>query len=753
MNTNRSTLLISQILASLLLVSAADVLAVDRNFDLKVQPFLKKNCVRCHGSDREEGDVRVDKLKWDLDDLRSVDDLQNILDEIVVGSMPPKGEPRPSQQALKNITEILRKHVATAKEIHSSGGGKPVRRLTKTEYINTLYDLLGVRVDAEELPEDGNVGSFDTEATELYTTDMHLQRCLVVARDAAKRFIASRNSEPGQKKLRPTRPPRPTKKNKLAIKAAAVPPAGYQVTRLVCWLKDTQRSKPTFFGPSGNAVFEITGTSNSPQHIDRTFYKPKTETWSANPNVVLKEIQNFQVVNPQPYRFFEKFNKRYRGQIPDSAARVLIEDFVSLMNRGRRVDREFVSDLFDVFLMGRKQGQTFGEAIVEPMALAMCTVEAMFHFETRGTANDSGVASPIEMVNRVAYFLWRSAPDDELIRLAGSGKWSNPEVRKQQFARMVEDEKFERFLQDFTVQWLELDRQDEIAVDDRLFRGFNDSVKASMKEETIRFVSHVIRNDLPLRNLIDSEFMLVNNLLAEHYGIEGVRGNEFRVVPVPKDSKRGGILTHAGIMMQTGTGDRTSIVERGAFVARKMLNDPPGTPPPLVDDLPSSGQALAKMTGAQIVLMHRKASQCASCHAKIDFLGTGLEELDAVGLFRKTDIRINPNINKLTRRQLRNPNNLTIQVPLETDGRVMGRQFRGVEGLKRALLSKDERLAEAYIEALLSMANGRKSGVADEAIVRSIIDQSKSAKLPARSILFAVLGSDAFQAHVATVQN
>ncbi|MEP3479824.1 MAG: DUF1592 domain-containing protein [Fuerstiella sp.] len=749
---NKSTLLIFQVIAALLIVSTADVVAADRDFDLKVQPFLKKNCDRCHGSDREEGDIRVDKLKWDVDDLASVDALQNILDEIVVGSMPPKGEPRPSRRALKDITDVLQKHVAAAKEKHSSGGGRPVRRLTKTEYINTLYDLLGVRVDDKELPEDGNVGSFDTEATELYTTDMHLQRCMVVARDAAKRFIASRHSQPGQKKLRPTRPPRATKKNKLGIKAAAVPPAGYQVTRLVCWLKDTQRSKPTFFGPSGSAVFEITGTSKSPQYIDRTFYKTQTETWSANPNVVLKEIQNFQVVHPQPYRFFEKFNRRYRSRMPDSAARALIEDFVSLMNRGRRVDRKFVSDLFDIFMMGRKQGQTFEEAMVEPMALAMCTVEAMFHFETRGAANDSAVASPIEMVNRIAYFLWRSAPDAELIRLAGSRKWNDPAVRKQQFVRMVEDEKFDRFLRDFTVQWLELDRQDEIAVDDRLFQKFNNNVKASMKEETIQFVSHVIRNDLPIRNLIDSDFMLVNNLLAQHYGIDGVRGNEFRVVPVQKGSKRGGILTHAGIMMQTGTGDRTSIVERGAFVARKLLNDPPGTPPPLVDDLPSTGQALAKLTGAQIVLMHRKAPQCASCHAKIDFLGTGLEELDAVGLFRTTDKRINPNIDQLSRRQRRNPNNLTIQVPLETDGRVMGRRYRGVEGLKRALLSKDERLAEAYIEALLSMANGRKSGVADEAIVRRLIDQSKTAKLPARSILYAVLDSDAFQVHVATPQ-
>ncbi|NND95723.1 MAG: DUF1592 domain-containing protein, partial [Pirellulaceae bacterium] len=477
------------------------------------------------------------------------------------------------------------------------------------------------------------------------------------------------------------------------------------------------------------------------------FYQRETETWSANPSVIVGEIQNFQVINPQPYQFFHKVRKRFGDQVPDTAAGDLILDFVTLMNRGRRVDRKLVSDLLDSYRLGRRQGETLWEALVEPMALAMCTMEAMFHFESRGAAKKSRYVSPIEMVNRVSYFLWRSAPDAQLIGLAQSDKWYDPQVRNQQYRRMVEDEKFERFLRDFTTQWLELDRQDEIAVDDRLFRKFNNNAKESMKEETIQFVSHVIGNNLPLRNLIDSDFILVNNLMAEHYGFERVRGNEFRVVPVPEGSKRGGILTHAGILMQTGTGERTSIVERGAFVARKLLNDPPGIPPPLVDDLPSTGQAVARMTGAQLVAMHRQAPQCASCHDKIDSIGTGLEELDAVGLFRTVDLRINPNLSKLNKRQRRNPNNLTIKVRLETEGRVHGRRFSGVDGLKKALLGKDEQLAHAYIEALLSMANGRKSGVADKTIVQGIINQAKKADLPALSILVAVLRSDVFKAY------
>ena len=732
----------------LVLLFAGSAPAMEGDFKSKIKPFLRLHCIRCHGPDREEGGMRVDEISGDLDDLNSIDNLQNILDEVTVGSMPPAGEPTPSDQALKEITRAISKHIADAKTKHSSGGGKPIRRLTRTEYVNTLYDLLGVQVDAEELPEDRNVGSFDTEALLLYTTDMHIQQSLVVARNAAKRFIASRNLAPGRKELKgvPQRYEKTkvkgSRKKALLVKATDVPPAGYKIAHLVCWKTEAKTSEPVYAGPSSKIRFEITGTQRQPQHIDRIFYKSAEEKWGRNLGVEFDDTKYTVVTNPQPYEFFEPYRKRYKNKFPDSAAKVIIEDFVTLMNRGRRVDSKFVKDLVDNFREGRQQGETFWEAMVQPMALAMCTIEVMFHFETRGEASSSRYVSPIEMVNRTSYFLWRSGPDAELIKLAKSKKWYDPEVRTKQIRRMVEDEKFQRFLNDFAIQWLELDRQDEVAVDQKLFPKFDTSVKASMKQETIQFLSHVIRENLSLRNLIDSDFMLINNAMAKHYGFSRVHGDEFKVVPVPENSKRGGILTHAGIMLQTGTGERTSIVERGVFVARKLLNDPPGPPPPLVDELPESGKAVERMTAAEIVAMHRKAPQCASCHNKIDPIGIGLEELDAVGLFRTKDVRLKQG---LTKRQKRK--NRTFELPLETEGRFKSKRFKGVEGLKKILLTKDAKLAEAYIQALLSMANGRKAGVADETIVQDIVAKAKKADLPALSILIAVLRSDAFKTH------
>jgi hypothetical protein len=583
-------------LTTLLFLFACNVDAQNREVVRNVKPFLQNHCIRCHGPDRKEGGVRVDELNWDLEDLDSVEELQNILDEVVVDSMPPRREPRPTENALKEFAESLSRHIENAKQKHRSGGGKPIRRLTKTEYVNTLYDLLGVRVNAEDLPRDGIVGGFDTEALDLYTTDMHLETSLEIARDTARRFIASRNMKPGRVELKKVSKPT-LRKGSLVVNASEVPPAGYQVVRLVLWQNRQSQSGPIYVGPRNRQTFEVFGTPEAPQNIDRTFYDSQVESWTANPKVVVGEIQNFQVVNPQPFEFFAKYRKRYQDQVPDKVAPQMLREFVTLMGRGRNVDSRLIKDLQEIFRRGRQRDKSFWEAMVEPMAVSMCTLETMFHFESRGKAAETEFVSPVEMVNRVSYFLWRSAPDAELIRLAQSKKWYDPQVRSEQYRRMMKDEKFQRFLTDFTIQWLELERQDSIAVDNRVFPTFNQTAKESLKEETIQFVSHLIRENLSLGNLIDSDFMMVNNLVAEHYGLPPVAGSAFRPIDVPEGSGRGGLLTQAGILMQTGTGDRTSITERGAFVARKLLNDPPSPPPPLVDELSTEGNLAATLTG------------------------------------------------------------------------------------------------------------------------------------------------------------
>ena len=662
-----------------LVVNPRDVSS--ENFTNTVVPFFGKHCVSCHGPDKTKGGLRVDQITANLDDLASLDHMLNIVDYLITDEMPPEDGPRPDAKVVTEVIKILSNRVQLAQEEHSSGGGKPVRRLTRTEYINTVQDLLGVYVAPTSLPGDGSIGAFETEAQSLYTTDMHLDTYLNASRQVVRRFIASRSQEPGTRGVEISVNPSELKKKEgqLAFKeipAELIPAAGHIIHRLTFWQRDPRPENRLYVGDKhGGPVYEITGTPETPQRIHIPIYEPtpswkwryledisnvksKTVGYEVTSNnrenkkrreaflksvrhlkvtpenivevqglevehpVILGKTEGIQVFNPQPYDFFRPFLAE-KKELPDATARAILRRFVELINRGQPVDDQLIENLYGVFLQGREQGTPFWEAIAEPMAVAMCSLQFLFHFEDREGDVDS--VSGIELANRLSYYLWRSAPDSRLLARGRTGKLLEAAVFNREIERMMNDERFERFLDDFTRQWLELDRQDMIAVDVRLYPEFNERWKYSIKGETIAFVSQLVRGNLPLRNLIDSDFMTLNGVMATHYGIPGVSGDEFRVVARrPKDTQRGGILTQAGILMQTSTGERTSIVERGVFIAEKILKDEPPPPPANVAALDSGNADTLEMTAAEMMRHHRSTPQCASCHNTIDPLGTGL---------------------------------------------------------------------------------------------------------------------------------
>ena len=775
------------------------------NFTETVVPFFGKHCVSCHGPDKAKGGLRVDRITAGLDDLASLDHMLNIVDYLVTDEMPPEDEPRPDARVVTEVIKILSNRVELAQQKHSSGGGKPVRRLTRTEYINTVQDLLGVYVTPTSLPADGSIGAFETEARSLYTTDMHLDTYLNTSREVVRRFIASRNQEPGTRGVEISANPSELKKKEgqLAFKeipAELIPAAGHLIHRLTFWQRDPKPENRLYVGDKhGGPIYEVTGTPTTPQRIDVPIYEPapswkwryledlsnvksRTVGYEVTSNkqenkrrreaflksvrrvkvtpenivevqslevehpVILGKTEGIQVFNPQPYNFFRPFLAG-KKELPEATARAILRRFVELINRGQALDDQLIENLYQVFLQGREQGAPFWEAITEPMAVAMCSLQFLFHFEDREGDVDS--VSGIELANRLSYYLWRSAPDSRLLARGRTGKLLETAVFNSEIERMMNDERFERFLNGFTRQWLELDRQDMIAVDVRLYPEFNERWKYAIKGEAIAFLSQLVRDDLPLRNLIDSDFMTLNGVMATHYGIPGVSGDEFRVVARrPEDTRRGGLLTQAGILMQTSTGERTSIVERGVFIAEKILNDEPPPPPANVAALDSGNADTLEMTAAEMMRHHRSTPQCASCHNAIDPLGLGLEEFDVVGLRRDIELRIDP---AQPEPEIDKKGKLAskvdyLEVDLVTGGSLPdGTDFHGIEGLKHALLPNRNLLAEAYVEALLSFANGRKAGAADGQIVEEILASTRENDYPAGSILTAVLRSSVFR--------
>ena len=760
------------------------------DFEDVVVPFFQKHCVSCHGPKKEKGGLRVDHLVANLNDDYTLDHLQNIIDEMTVENMPPEEEPQPSSKDIVAVINVLNGLVEAAKERHSAGGGRPVRRLTRSEFINTIWDLLGVHIDEGLLPNDLLLGSFENNAETLFLTDMHISLYLDKARDAVRRFIASRDREPGFHEI-PVKYSPLLMQSQFAFDTSDVPPAGYLMVKSKWWLNNFRDKNQVFVGPSGeDNEYAMIGTKKSPQIVNFKIWDQsgdipweikKSNTPSKKLNegltkreaalrikalgdyqlnektlikaqkrirhhpVVLSEIEHIQVVNNQPYKFFAPFLKK-GDRLPESAASDIIRKFVRLVKRGRPADSAYVEKLTKVFKRGRRQGMSFWEALEEPMAFSLCSIDSILHFEDRAASKSSKSISGVEFANRLSYTLWRSAPDGELVRLGRSGDLFNVEVKAQQIKRMMEDEKFDRFLTDFSDQWFELPRQDEIAVDKRIYTSFDPKMKPVMKQETIEFMSVLVRENLSIINLIDSDFMVLNEAMAKYYGIKGVKGDHFRSVKrngAKADRIRGGILTHAGILMQGGTGDRTSIIERGAFIARKIINKPPSDPPPDAGELPLTSEQAAKMTAAQLVRFHASSLSCANCHSQIDPLGMGLESFDAVGLFRTEEVRLNPLLSQLGEKQQRRSRNWVISLPIDTKGFLYdGQKFNGVDAMKKVLLSKKDDLAKGYIKALLSYVNGREANLTDEAIVEDIMKNTKESNYPARSIIEEILKSD-----------
>ena len=223
-----------------------------------------------------------------------------------------------------------------------------------------------------------------------------------------------------------------------------------------------------------------------------------------------------------------------------------------------------------------------------------------------------------ELASRLSYFLWSTMPDEELFSQARS-KTLRSNLR-QQVVRMLDDPRSSEFVANFTGQWLQLRKLGGIARDKDLFRGFDDTLRDAMRQETEHFVAFILRNDRSVLELIDADYTFVNETLARHYEIQGVKGSEFRRV-VLNDRRRGGVLTQASILTLTSNPNRTSPVKRGQWILQQILGTPPPPPPPEVAKLDESRQAAEVASLRERMELHRANPQCASCHQQMDPLG------------------------------------------------------------------------------------------------------------------------------------
>lgn len=319
----------------------------------------------------------------------------------------------------------------------------------------------------------------------------------------------------------------------------------------------------------------------------------------------------------------EKAPAPAKDAVRDSLKAFCVEAF-----RGAELPESCLDRLIRVYELRLQRGDKPGAAVRETLATVLASPMFLYLAEPSKDLQKRPLTAP-ELAARLSYLLWGAPPDRELRELGGNGTLREPHVLRAQTERLLQDPRCAQFIHPFLDQWLGLDRIDFFEVNRALYPRFDHAVKLAVRQEVYATFSDLLAHNGSLGHLLKSDSVLVNSVLADFYGIPGVTGDAFQRVPLPEGSPRGGLLGMAAVHLMGGNGERTSPVERGAWVLRKLLNDPP---PPAPANVPQIARLAGKvLTTKERLQAHQEDPQCMSCHRKIDPIGFGLENFDAVG--------------------------------------------------------------------------------------------------------------------------
>jgi hypothetical protein len=371
------------------------------------------------------------------------------------------------------------------------------------------------------------------------------------------------------------------------------------------------------------------------------------------------------------------------------------------------------------------------EALRGMLAAMLVSPRFLYHEEPPNGPDAYAIAS------RMSYFLWRSTPDDELLKAAADGSLLDATKRRKQAVRMLADPRSARFVKDFTGQWLRVREVGLMKANADLYPEYDAELEAAMRGETEHFISEMFRRDLPLANLIDSDWTMLNQRLAKHYGIEGVAGPEFRHVSLDKSKTvRGGLLTHASIHAVTSNGSTTSPVIRGTWMLEKFLGTPAPPPPP---DVPAIEPDIRGATTIKEQLAkHRDIASCNSCHRKIDALGFALENFDVIGGWRD-NYRALVEPKRGARAKL--SDGPPVDSADEWDG--VGR-FKSFQEFRELLKQREDLVTQNLTLQLATFALGRAPGFADRQPLKTIATNVREKKSGMKSLVLDLVSSPAF---------
>jgi hypothetical protein len=386
-----------------------------------------------------------------------------------------------------------------------------------------------------------------------------------------------------------------------------------------------------------------------------------------------------------------------------------------------------------------KAGDCFETAMRWAYRAALCSPEFLYRVEPSGTLDDYALAS------RLSYFLWNSLPDEQLTTLSASGKLHNPKVLRDEVERMLKSPKSKRFVEDFVGQWLKLRQIAANDPDRKLYPEFSPYLQDSMVAETRAFFRELIDRDLNARHLVRSDFAMLNQKLAVHYGIPNVIGSQIRQVPLPEDSPRGGFLTQAAVLKVTANGTTTSPVPRGAFVMARLLGKPPEPPPPNIPAIEPDVRGAS--TIREQLEKHRSDANCAACHAKMDPAGFALESFDVIGGYR-TRYRSIGTGDPAPRGSIDPFIGISFKLGPDVDSSGTlpdGRKFSDIRELQALLAADPEPLLRNLAEQFAIYSTGRSLTFSDRDAIAIIVSRTQKQGGGIRTLIHELVQSKLFQ--------
>ena len=629
--------------------SAIDILPPrpSPNYSRDVAPLLERYCVQCHDSASARGDVILDTFDDRGPDKEHTPLLLRVAAVLRSGNMPPDGKPRPGPDELEIINawldEVL---VDDAKR----PGRVAVRRLNRTEYNNTIRDLIDLDLrPADDFPSDDVGYGFDNIGEVLSTPpvllEMHMGAADRVIREAFRSdFICERIMNP------------PVDTIPRAFRRIKPPVRVFRTDKI--FIAPTQRVED----PELKREQRIYDTLRA--FADRAFRRPAThDELTRLLNIVLSAEKD--------------------GELPEAALQLALRAVLA-------------SPQFLFLQLEPDRGS--------------------------GSAGNPVPVNDFNLASRLAYFLWSSMPDDQLIRLAALGSLRHRDKLRQQVKRMLRTQKARALAENFGSQWLETRKLKEFAPDPALFPDFDETLRAAMLAETELFFDSIRDKDRSVLDLLDADYTFLNERLARHYGIAGVTGDWFRRVSLAGTS-RGGVLTQASVLAATSNPNRTSPVKRGKWILENILGSPPSPPPSGVEALKEETQRGDSGTIRQQMERHRTDPACASCHRRMDPLGFGLENFNAIGGWRGNEGG----------------------KPIDSSGELPGpRVFHGSTELKTELLSRRDAFARCFAEKMLTYALGRGLDRGDRRAVDQIVARLARNDYRFSALVLAVVESEPF---------